>query len=55
MHPTSVTVAHRLATITSHDMIFVIAQGQLVESGKHAELVNQKNVYHAMLSLENLV
>jgi ATP-binding cassette subfamily B protein len=35
---TSVVITHRLSTIRSADIIFVIRDGKLVESGKYAEL-----------------
>jgi ABC-type multidrug transport system fused ATPase/permease subunit len=36
---TSFIVAHRLSTITSADMIVVMDSGKIVETGKHAELM----------------
>ena len=36
---TTITVAHRLSTIRNSDKIFVLSDGQLVESGNYDELV----------------
>ena len=45
---TAIVVAHRLATVINADRIFVFKDGQIVESGKHQELL-EKNGYYADL------
>ena len=42
---TTITVAHRLATIQNCDVIFVINQGLIVEQGNHVELLGLKGLY----------
>jgi ATP-binding cassette subfamily B protein len=42
---TSLVIAHRLSTILAADLILVIEQGKLVESGKHAELLTKQGLY----------
>jgi subfamily B ATP-binding cassette protein MsbA len=42
---TTVVVAHRLSTIMEADIIFVISQGQILESGNHASLLAQNGAY----------
>jgi ATP-binding cassette subfamily B protein len=43
---TSFVIAHRLSTIREADKILVINQGELVESGSHAALIEQKGFYY---------
>jgi ATP-binding cassette subfamily B protein len=38
-------IAHRLATVRRADRIVVLEQGQVVESGTHAELLDQSGRY----------
>lgn len=45
---TSIVIAHRLSTITDADTIFVLAQGQLVEHGSHAQLLANRGRYAAL-------
>ena len=42
---TSIVIAHRLATIMRADVIFVINEGTVVESGTHQELLAQGGLY----------
>jgi len=40
---TSIVIAHRLATIKKADRIVVMDQGEIIESGTHAELLKKEN------------
>ncbi|MBN8501226.1 MAG: ATP-binding cassette domain-containing protein, partial [Sphingomonadales bacterium] len=45
---TSLTIAHRLSTIADADTILVLSDGQLAESGNHAELLRRGGLYAEM-------
>ncbi len=42
---TALVIAHRLSTIHQADQILVVANGQIVESGRHAELLSHGGLY----------
>jgi len=44
----TVLIAHRLSTIMHADKIFVLEKGEIIETGKHEELVQEKGLYYAM-------
>ncbi|MCJ7688648.1 MAG: ABC transporter ATP-binding protein/permease [Clostridiaceae bacterium] len=45
---TSFIIAHRLSTIRDANKIMVIDDGQIIEMGNHAELINKKGKYYNM-------
>lgn len=47
---TMIVIAHRLATIQNADVIFVIGDGKVVESGNHNTLLRQRGLYYQMVS-----
>ena len=47
---TAVVIAHRLSTIRNADLICVVQDGQIVEQGKHEELMALGGVYSALYS-----
>jgi ATP-binding cassette, subfamily B (MDR/TAP), member 1 len=46
---TMIVVAHRLATIQNADVIFVLGDGQVLETGTHASLLQKRGVYYSMV------
>lgn len=45
---TSLVIAHRLSTIRNADQVMVIADGRLVERGKHDELLARRGVFYEL-------
>ncbi len=45
---TLISVTHRLAAVVTADLIFVLDQGKLVESGNHTELVSAGGLYQRL-------
>ncbi len=50
---TTIVVAHKLSSIKDADIIFVLDQGRLVESGTHLELMENKNYYSSLVKTQN--
>jgi ATP-binding cassette subfamily B protein len=42
---TSIVIAHRLSTILKADQILVVQDGRIVQSGRHAELLERHSLY----------
>jgi len=49
---TTLIIAHRLSTIVDSDRILVIEHGEIIEQGTHQELLDLKNHYANMWSLQ---
>jgi ATP-binding cassette subfamily B protein len=43
-----ILIAHRLSTIMHADEIIVLEQGNIIEKGKHTQLIENKGLYYAM-------
>jgi subfamily B ATP-binding cassette protein MsbA len=50
---TSVVIAHRLSTIQTADVIVVMSKGEIVEQGKHQELLEKKGVYYSLIEMQS--
>ncbi|KAH9513517.1 Multidrug resistance protein 1 [Bulinus truncatus] len=51
---TTVIVAHRLSTIQNADVIYVLDKGEVVEMGKHQDLMKNKGPYFSLVTLQTL-
>jgi len=49
---TVIVIAHRLSTIRNADKIYVLEHGEIIESGSHEELLQNKDVYHKLWSVQ---
>jgi ATP-binding cassette subfamily B protein len=43
---TSFVIAHRLSTIRNADLVLVVNEGEIIERGKHSELLEKKGFYY---------
>lgn len=50
---TTLVVAHRLSTIRHADLICVLHEGQIVEQGKHEELLALNGYYRKLVDMQN--
>lgn len=51
---TSFVIAHRLNTVKKADVIYVMDQGKLIESGSQSELIAEKGMYYMMVQQSKL-
>jgi ABC-type multidrug transport system fused ATPase/permease subunit len=49
---TTFVIAHRLSTIRRADLILVIEDGEIVERGKHDELIAKEGRYHQLYTVQ---
>lgn len=52
---TTFVIAHRLSTIQKADQILVIENGNIVERGKHEELINSKGRYWELFTYQSRI
>lgn len=51
---TSLVIAHRLSTIQKADLIVVMRKGEIVEQGKHTNLLDEKGTYFKLVNMQTL-
>ncbi len=49
---TTIVIAHRLSTVRSADVIFVVNEGQIVERGSHEQLMERGGIYAHLHDLQ---
>ena len=49
---TIIAIAHRLSTLKNADIIFVVDDGAIAESGTHTELMNQQGTYYKLVKIQ---
>ncbi|MCC8424342.1 ABC transporter ATP-binding protein [Mucilaginibacter sp. UR6-11] len=49
---TSLIIAHRLSTIQNADIIVVLENGRIVETGNHQELINHNGLYRKLIDMQ---
>jgi ATP-binding cassette, subfamily B (MDR/TAP), member 1 len=50
---TVILIAHRLSTVVNADMIAVVEDGQIVETGTHQSLLDTSKFYSTLFSMQN--
>lgn len=50
---TSIVIAHRLSTIQNADEIVVLQKGEIIERGRHSDLIKEKGLYSHLCELQN--
>jgi len=50
---TSVVIAHRLSTIQNADLIVVMQKGEIIEQGKHNELIAKNGMYKKLVDMQS--
>ena len=51
---TTITIAHRLSTVKDADIIYVMGDGQVIESGTHDELLAKEGAYSRLVLAQKL-
>jgi ATP-binding cassette subfamily B multidrug efflux pump len=50
---TAIIVSHRISSIQHADLILYLKDGEIIESGTHAELINKKGEYYQLDQMQN--
>ena len=52
---TTFIIAHRIQSIMDADLILVMDKGQIVQMGKHEELINQEGIYRQIFDIQTRI
>jgi ATP-binding cassette subfamily B protein len=52
---TTLLVSHRIATVRDADLIVYMRQGEIVERGRHQELLERRGAYYELYRRQQLV
>jgi subfamily B ATP-binding cassette protein MsbA len=52
---TSIVIAHRMSTVKNADIIVVLSKGEIIEKGKHDDLIKNKGVYFKLCQMQNIL
>jgi ABC-type multidrug transport system fused ATPase/permease subunit len=52
---TSIVIAHRLSTVQNADKIFMLENGEIVETWKYEELMNKEAKFYNLANPEHLI
>ncbi|MFW5776934.1 MAG: ABC transporter ATP-binding protein [Spirochaetota bacterium] len=52
-HATTFIISHRVTTLASADLILVLDDGRIVQSGSHEELMGQEGLYKRVWAIQN--
>jgi len=50
---TTIVIAHRLSTLKECNYLFAVDNGEIAESGTHAELIDKKGIYYKLYKLQS--
>ncbi|MCT4663037.1 MAG: ABC transporter ATP-binding protein/permease [Tissierellales bacterium] len=50
---TKIIISHRVSSLSEADLILVLENGKIMESGNHEELIANKGIYHRIHNLQN--
>lgn len=50
---TTFIISHRITTLSEADLILVLEEGEIVQSGKHEDLINEEGLYKRIWAIQN--
>ncbi|MCT4564723.1 MAG: ABC transporter ATP-binding protein/permease [Maledivibacter sp.] len=50
---TTFIISHRINTLSEADLILIVEDGEIVQSGKHEDLINKEGLYKRIWALQN--